>query len=152
MAKAKTVVKKRSATARREIDEAVARIRKERKAVVKRATKAVEAIPAPAGMVDGALAFAARTLKAQRAALVPLLDGYRPKAGRVVKPHSRAAIAVADAYEIAEKAVQSQRKVIRRFFERLEPARPTHAPRAHVAVHAAPRRRATPRPKAKIAS
>lgn len=140
MAKAKTGTSR--PRARRPLDAAWTEIAKDEKAFIGAATKAVERVPAPADMVDSALLFAARTLKSQREALVPLLEGVSPRPRKGAKPHSSAAIAVSGAYDLAERVVETQRKLLRGLVEAVTPPLAGHAPKAHVAVHAAPARRA----------
>src|SRR5450631_2614568 len=50
--------------------------------VLNAATEVVETLPAPVDVIDGALTFAAKTLKAQREALVPLLESVTPGMAR----------------------------------------------------------------------
>jgi hypothetical protein len=138
---AKAATKKTSRTPRRSIDEAWTEIAKDEKALIGAATRAVERVPAPADMVDSALLFAARTLKSQREALVPLLDGVTKTGRKTVKPHSPAAVAVSAAYDLAERVVETQRKVLHGLVEAVTPPLARHAPKAHAAVHARPVRR-----------
>jgi hypothetical protein len=137
-----TMAKKKTTTPKRPIKSALAQFEKDEAAILGRATRAVERVPAPADMLDGALLFAARTLKSQREALVPLLEGVTPKPRKGARPHSSAAIAVSGAYELAEHVVATQRKLIRGLVEAVTPPLARHAPKAHLTVHAAPARRA----------
>lgn len=120
-------------------------------AVVRAATKVIETVPAPVDVIDSAIAFAARTLKAQREALVPLLESVTP---RVTSRRSvpTAAEAVASAYGLAERVLETQRTVLHGLVETVTPPLARHAAkrggpataRTRVAV-----RRSTPRVAAK---
>lgn len=111
-------------------------------------TKAVEKVPAPADMVDKALVFAAKTLKYQREALVPLLKGIGPKRRRDGSRLPSAASAVSSAYLLAENIVETQRRLLHGVVEAVTPPAARHAAKGHVgttkmsrAHRAAPRKR-----------
>src|SRR5579859_6576167 len=87
-------------------------IAKDEASFISAATEVVERVPAPVDMVDRALDFAAKTLKSQREALVPLLDGVTPKGRRGTKARPSAAAAVSAAYDLAERVVETQRKLL----------------------------------------
>lgn len=116
-------------------------------AVLKAATKVIETVPAPADMIDSAIAFATRTLRAQREALVPLLESVTPKltSDRSVPT---AADAVSAAYGLAERVLETQRKVLRGLVETVTPPLGRHAEKANGASRtpkrAAVRRAARP--------
>ena len=88
--------------------------------VLNAATEVVEAVPAPVDVIDSALSFAAKTLKAQREALVPLLESVTPRmaTGRSVPT---VADAVASAYGLAERVLETQRKALRGMIETVTP-------------------------------
>ena len=94
-------------------------------AVLNAATEVVEAVPAPVDVIDGALAFAAKTLKAQREALVPLLESVTPRmaTGRSVPT---VADTVASAYGLAERVLETQRKALRGMIETVTPPLAKH--------------------------
>jgi hypothetical protein len=98
-------------------------------AVLKAATRVIETVPAPADMIDSAIAFATRTLRAQREALVPLLEGVTPKltSDRSIPT---AADAVSSAYDLAERVLETQRKVLRGLIETVTPPLARHAEEA----------------------
>jgi hypothetical protein len=116
-------------------------IAKEESAFVSAATKAVESVPAPADMVDRALDFAAKTLKSQREALVPLLDGAAPRVRKGAKPRPSAAAAVSAAYDLAERVIETQRKLLHGLIEAVTPPLGGHAPKS-ATTRVAPARRA----------
>ena len=146
MSKAKT------RTAKHPVKDAWTEIARDEKSLIGAATSAVERIPAPADMVDRALVFAARTLRSQREALVPLLEGVTPKSRKGSRSRNSAAEAVSAAYDLAERVVETQRKLLGGLVEAVTPPLARHAPKAHVAVHAAPARRTTRKRAAKVAS
>ena len=118
-------------------------------AVVKAATKVIETVPAPADMVDSAIAFTARTLKAQREALVPLLESVTPKmSSRRGVPTP--AEAVASAYRLAERVLETQRTVLRGLVETVTPPLAQHGAKANGASRA--RKRAVRRTAPAIAA
>lgn len=121
-------------------------IAKEEAALIGAATKAVERVPAPADMVDKALVFAANTLKSQRQALVPLLEGVTPTRRKGARGPS-AASAVSAAYDLAERVVETQRRLLRGLIEAVTPPLAQHATTVRAATkpapaHRAPRKRA----------
>jgi hypothetical protein len=118
-------------------------IEKNEAAAIGAATRAVERVPAPADMVDRALVFAANTLKSQREALVPLIEGVTPKPRKGTRLPS-AATAVSSAYELAERIVETQRKLLRGLIEAVTPPLARHAPKGRMATKAV-RARRTPR-------
>jgi len=120
-------------------------IAKDEAAAIGAATKAVERVPAPADMVDRALVFAANTLKSQREALVPLLQGITPKRRRDGSRLRTAASAVSSAYLLAESIVETQRKLLRGLVEAVTPPLARHAEKGRVATKASTVRRAAPR-------
>jgi hypothetical protein len=133
------------------------KIAKDEAAMIGAATKAVERVPAPADMVDRALVFAANTLKSQREALVPLLEGVTPQRRKRGPRVSPAAAAVSFAYDLAERVVETQRKLLRGLVEAVTPPLARHAGKAPrvtraVPVRRAPRKRASARRAAKGAS
>jgi hypothetical protein len=117
-------------------------IAKEEASFISAATEAVERVPAPVDMVDRALDFAAKTLKSQREALVPLLDGVTPKGRKGTKGRPSAAQAVSAAYDLAERVVETQRRLLHGLIEAVTPPLARHAPRTH-ATKAAHARRTT---------
>jgi hypothetical protein len=117
-------------------------IAKEESRFISAATRAVESVPAPADMVDRALDFAAKTLKSQREALVPLLDGAAPKVRKGAKARQSPAAAVSAAYDLAERVIETQRKLLHGLIEAVTPPLAAHAPKGR-ATKAAPARRAT---------
>jgi hypothetical protein len=125
------------------------KIAKEEATFISAATKAVESVPAPADMVDRALDFAAKTLKSQREALVPLLDGVAPKVRKGTKARPSAAAAVSAAYDLAERVIETQRKLLHGLIEAVTPPLASHAPKSRTtkAAHArrAPRKQVTHR-------
>jgi hypothetical protein len=132
-------------------------IEKEEATFIEAATKVVERVPAPADMVDRALVFAAKTLKSQREALVPLLDGVTPKGRKGAKARPSAAAAVSAAFDLAERVVETQRKLLHGLIEAVTPPLARHAPKTRStarAAHAprAPRKRAVARRAAKRAA
>jgi hypothetical protein len=118
-----------------------AQIDRDERRVLKAVTKVVETVPAPADVIDSALAFATRMLKAQREALVPLLEGVTPKVSADGALPS-AADAVASAYGLAERVLESQRHALRGLVETVTPPLARHADKA---VAVAPRRVASAR-------
>lgn len=131
---------------RRTLNSTWSEIAKDEAAAIGAATRAVERVPAPADMVDKALIFAANTLKSQRAALVPLLEGVTPKR-RKGSTLPSAAKAVSVAYDLAERVVETQRKLLRGLVEAVTPPLARHATRSHVVTKAV-RARRTPRKRA----
>ena len=119
-------------------------------AVLNAATQVVEAVPAPVDVIDGALAFAAKTLKAQREALVPLLESVTPRiaTGRSVPT---VADAVASAYGLAERVLETQRKALRGMIETVTPPLAKHVSKANGAS-ATPKRAAVRRTVRTVAS
>jgi hypothetical protein len=105
-------------------------IAREEGAVLKAVTKVVETVPAPADVIDSALAFAVRMLKAQREALVPLLEDVTPKltAGGTLPS---AADAVKSAYGLAERVLETQRTALRGLVETVTPPLARHAKKAN---------------------
>lgn len=120
-------------------------IAKEEAAAIEAATKAVEHVPAPADMVDRALVFAAKTLKAQREALVPLLEGVTPKRRLDGMRLPSAAAAVSHAYLLAESIVERQRKLLRGLVGSVTPPLGRHAGKRPVATKTSRVRRTAPR-------
>ena len=122
-----------------------AQIDRDEKRVLKAVTKVVETVPAPADVIDSSLAFAVRMLKAQREALVPLLDGVTPtvSAGGALPS---AADAVASAYGLAERVIESQRRALRGLVETVTPPLARHGEKATAgAPSRVPARRTAPR-------
>ncbi|HZS16041.1 MAG TPA: hypothetical protein VFC09_15715 [Candidatus Dormibacteraeota bacterium] len=119
------------------LKETWAQVDRDEKRMLKAVTKVVETVPAPADVIDSALAFAVRMLKAQREALVPLLDGVTPNvsAGGTLPS---AGDAVASAYGLAERVLESQRSALRGLVETVTPPLARHREKA---VATAPRRR-----------
>lgn len=132
---------------RRTLNSTWSEIAKDEAAAIGAATKAVERVPAPADMVDSALQFAARTLKSQREALVPLLEGVTPKGRKGSPSFPAAAKAVSAAYDLAERVVETQRNLLHGLIEAVTPPLARHAPRSR-AVAKAVRARRTPRKRA----
>ncbi|HUZ86880.1 MAG TPA: hypothetical protein VNF26_08005 [Candidatus Baltobacterales bacterium] len=130
-------------TVRGQIGQAWSEIAKDEANFITAATKAVENVPSPAEMVDRALVFAAHTLRSQREALVPLLDGLTPKVRKGSKPRPSAASAVSAAYDLAERVVESQRKLLHGLVKSVTPAPVRHAPKRRAAAKATPAHRAT---------
>jgi hypothetical protein len=123
--KRSTSAVRRVAPKDRLLNETWAQIDRDEKRVLKAVTKVVETVPAPADVIDIALAFAVRMLKAQREALVPLLDGVTPKVsagGALPSP----ADAVASAYGLAERVIESQRTALRGLVETVTPPLARH--------------------------
>jgi len=124
-------------------------IAKEEATIISAATKAVESVPAPADMVDRALDFAAKTLKSQREALVPLLDGVAPKVRKGAKARLSAAASVSAAYDLAERVIETQRKLLHGLIEAVTPPLAGRAPKSRTTKRAhtrrAPRKQATHR-------
>jgi hypothetical protein len=120
-----------------------ANIARREEAIMTAATEVVESVPAPSDVIDSALAFAAKTLKAQREALVPLLESVTPKmaTGRSVPT---VADAVASAYGLAERVLETQRKALRGMIETVTPPLSKHARR--VVAAATPKRAVARRP------
>jgi hypothetical protein len=112
--------------------------------VLNAATEVVETLPAPVDVIDGALTFAAKTLKAQREALVPLLESVTPgmARGRAVPT---VADTVASAFGLAERVLETQRKALRGMIETVTPPLSKHATRANGAS-ATPKRAVVRRP------
>jgi hypothetical protein len=129
--------------ARRPLRDAWSEIEKDEAAMIGAARKAVERVPAPADMVDHALVFAAKTLKSQQEALVHLLEGVTPKGRKGTSRRSTAAAAVSAAYDLAERVVEGQRKLLRGLVEAVTPPLARHAPRARRVAKPAPARRTT---------
>lgn len=117
-------------------------------AVLKAATEVVESVPAPVDVIDGALAFAAKSLKAQREALVPLLERVTPKMS--MGPVPSAADAVASAYGLAERVLETQRKAFYGLVETVTPPMARHAAKA-TAMPRMPKR-AVRRPARRVAA
>lgn len=117
---------------------------------MKAATEVVESVPAPVDVIDGALAFAAKTLKAQREALVPLLESVTPKmaTGRAVPT---VADVVASAYGLAERVLETQRKALRGMIETVTPPLSKHVSKANGAS-ATPKRTVARRPARAVAA
>lgn len=130
-------------TAKRQTRNTWSEIAKEEATFIEAATKVVERVPSPVDMVDRALVFAAHTLKSQREALVPLLDGVTPKGRRGAKARPSAAAAVSAAYDLAERVVETQRKLLHGLIEAVTPPLARHAPRTRATTKAAHARRAT---------
>ncbi|HVC04723.1 MAG TPA: hypothetical protein VND88_08600 [Candidatus Acidoferrales bacterium] len=112
--------------------------------VLNAATEVVEAVPAPVDVIDSALSFAARTLKAQREALVPLLESVTPRmaTGRSVPT---VADAVASAYGLAERVLETQRTALRGMIETVTPPLAKHVRTANGSA-ATPKRSVARRP------
>lgn len=119
-------------TAKRTLKNTWSEIAKDEAAAIGAATRAVESVPAPADMVDRALVFAAKTLKSQREALVPLLRGVTPKNRLDGVRLPAAAAAVSRAYLLAESIVETQRKLLRGLVEAVTPPLARHAGKGHV--------------------
>ncbi len=134
-------------TAKRTLNSTWSEIAKDEAAAIGAATRAVERVPAPADMVDKALVFAANTLKSQREALVPLLEGVTPKRRKGETYLPSAAAAVSAAYELAERIVETQRKLLHGLVEAVTPPLARHASRGRVVTKAV-RVRRTPRKRA----
>jgi hypothetical protein len=128
---------------KRQITDTWSGIAKEEATLISAATKAVERVPAPADMVDRALVFAANTLKSQREALIPLLDGVAPKSRKGAKPRRSTAAAVSAAFDLAERVVETQRKLLHGLIEAVTPPLARHAPKSVKPTRAAHVRRAT---------
>jgi hypothetical protein len=133
------------------------KIAKDEADAIRAATRAVERVPAPVDMVDKALVFAINTLKSQREALVPLLNGVTPKGRKGARSLPSAADAVSSAYELAERVVETQRKLLHGLVEAVTPPLARHTPRARVATKAkavrrTPRKRVSTHRKARTAS
>jgi hypothetical protein len=129
--------------AKRQTKDTWSGIAKEEETLVTAATNVVERLPAPVDMVDRALVFAARTLKSQREALVPLLDGVAPK-GAKARPSAAAAISAA--FDLAERIVETQRKLLPGLIEAVTPPLARHAPKSGRSTKAAPAHHATRKP------
>jgi hypothetical protein len=129
--------------AKRRITNTWSEIAKEEASFISAATKAVERVPAPADMVDRALDFAAKTLKSQREALVPLLDGVIPKGRKGANAGPSASAAVSAAYDLAERVVETQRKLLHGLIEAVTPPLARHAPKSRATAKAAHARRVT---------
>jgi hypothetical protein len=132
---------------RRTLNSTWSEIAKDEALAIGAATRAVERVPAPADMVDRALVFAAKTLKSQREALVPLLEGVTPKRRKGSTSLPYAAKAVSAAYDLAERVVETQRKLLRGLVEAVTPPLARHASRSRVVTKAV-RARRTPRKRA----
>lgn len=128
---------------RGQIGHAWSEIAKDEATFITAATKAVEKVPSPAEMVDRALVFAAHTLRSQRDALVPLLDGVTPKGRKGAKARPSAAAAVSAAYDLAERVVEAQRKLLHGMVKSARPAPARHAPKGRTATKATHARRVT---------
>ena len=118
--------------------------------VLNAATGVVEAVPAPADVIDSALSFAAKTLKAQREALVPLLESVTPRmatGGSV----PTVADAVASAYGLAERVLETQRKALRGMIETVTPPMAKHVRTAN-GTAATPKRTVARRPVRAVAT
>lgn len=135
-------------TSRHPLRETWSELAKDEAALIGAAREAVERVPAPADMVDRALVFAASTLRSQREALVPLLEGVTPKGRKGAKPGHSAAAAVAAAYDLAERVVETQRRLLRGLIEAVTPPLARHATKRHAATKVAPVRRAARKPAA----
>lgn len=130
-------------SAKRPIKNTWSEIAKEEASFISAATKAVERVPAPADMVDRALDFAAKTLKSQREALVPLLEGVTPKGRKGKTGRPSAAEAVSAAYNLAERVVETQRKLLHGLIEAVTPPLARHAPKGRSTAKATHARRTT---------
>lgn len=130
-------------TVKRQIGNTWSEIAKEEESLIEAATEVVERVPSPADMVDRALAFAANTLKSQREALVPLLEGVTPKGRKGAKARPSAADAVSAAYDLAERVVETQRKLLHGLIEAVTPPLARHAPKSRSTTKAAHARRTT---------
>jgi hypothetical protein len=106
------------------------RVARRETAMLKAATDVVESVPAPVDVIDGALAFATKTLKAQRELLVPLLERVTPKMTRGRRDVVPVADAVASAYGLAERMIETQRKAFYGFVETVTPPMRKHAVKA----------------------
>ena len=124
---------------KRSIEETWSEIAKDEAAAIDRATKAVEKVPAPADMVDKALVFAANTLRSQREALVPLLKGVTPRRRQGENTLPPVAAAVSAAYKLAERVVETQRRLLHGLVEAVTPPLARHS-KGH-AARPIPRRR-----------
>lgn len=116
--------------------------------VLNAATEVVEAVPAPVDVIDGALSFAAKTLKAQREALVPLLESVTPRMATGVPT---VADAVASAYGLAERVLETQRTALRGMIETVTPPMAKHVRTASGTV-ATPKRSVARRPARAVAA
>ncbi|MGA7909965.1 MAG: hypothetical protein WB682_09795 [Candidatus Dormiibacterota bacterium] len=130
-------------TPKRRITNTWSEIAKEEATFIAAATNVVESVPSPADMVDHALAFAAKTLRSQREALVPLLEGVTPKGRKGANPRRSAASAVSAAYDLAERVVETQRKLLHGLVEAVTPPLARHAPKSRATTKAAHARRTT---------
>ncbi len=128
-------------------------VAKAEKDLVAAATRTVERVPAPVDVIDSALVFAAKILRGQRDALVPLLEGVGPKRRTGEPALTPAADAVKSAFDLAESVVETQRKVLRGLVETVTPPLARHAETRKAAGSAAGRRtvarRASARPATK---
>lgn len=119
-------------TAKREpktVKEAWAEVASVEKDVLGSATRVAERMPAPVDVIDSSLLFATKMLRAQRDALVPLLQGVGPKTGKGKPALTPAAEAVHAAFDLAESIVETQRKVLRGLVETVTPPLARHAHR-----------------------
>jgi hypothetical protein len=128
-------------TPKRTLNSTWSEIAKDEAAAIGAATRAIERVPAPADMVDKALVFAANTLRSQRAALVPLIEGMTPKRRKGAPSVPSAAAAVSAAYDLAERIVETQRKLLHGLVEAVTPPLARHASRSHSVTKAARTRR-----------
>jgi hypothetical protein len=133
-------------TSRHPLRETWSELAKDEAELIGAAREAVERVPAPADMVDRALVFAAKTLKSQREALVPLLEGVTPKGRKGARSKPPAAVAVAAAYDLAERVVETQRRLLRGLIEAVTPPLARHATRRRAATKVVPVRRAARKP------
>jgi len=134
------------------LEDTWAQINRDERRVIKAVTRVVETVPAPADVIDSALAFAVRMLKAQREALVPLLDCVTPNvsAGGALPS---AGDAVASAYGLAERVLESQRTALRGLVETVTPPLARHGEKAVAGTASrVPARRTAPRRTAPAAS
>jgi hypothetical protein len=124
----------------RSLEDAWAEAAKLEKDVIGTATRAAERMPAPVDVVDSSLLFAAKILRGQRDALVPLLQGVGPKTRKGEPALTPAAEAVKAAFDLAESVVETQRKVLRGLVETVTPPLARHAEgRARAATASGPR-------------
>jgi hypothetical protein len=113
--------------------------------VLNAATEVVEAVPAPVDVIDSALSFAAKTLKAQREALVPLLESVTPRMA-TGRSAPTVADAVASAYGLAERVLETQRKALRGMIETVTPPMAKHVRTANGTAATTPKRTVARRP------
>jgi hypothetical protein len=72
---------------------------------------------------------------------VPLLDGVAPKVRKGAKARPSAAAAVSAAYDLAERVIETQRKLLHGLIEAVTPPLGGHAPKG-ATTRVAPARRA----------